>query len=122
LEVCGCARLDYPHVRISIKNDSIFSQETRRYPRLVYPVVTKKTANLVTFYAHGPAAFGTGVSQGPLFRILANATVLLQLGIGVVLLVIPRLLRRLESVLVADIERNLPQKDNPNNIIICFLR
>jgi hypothetical protein len=121
LEVCGSSRLDYPHVRIYVRNDSIFSQEARRYPRLIHPFDTKKAANFVTFDANGPTAFGAVASQWSLLPILSNPMTVLQLAIGVALLGIPRLLARLESTLVAEIEGELLQKDNPNKILTCLL-
>jgi hypothetical protein len=113
LEICGSTHFDYRHVLLSITNGTPsigmnLSGQERRIAR------GAQENDSLGFHAFARTRFGDGTSTTSIVRILTNPLDLLQVCLVVFLVGIPRLLERLESIVLAEMKRNAPRTDDAN--------
>jgi hypothetical protein len=113
LEVCGSTHFDYRHVRLSITNGTISIGMNSSVQRRSLAGGAGGNDSL-EFHAFARTRFGDSTSTTSLVRILTNPLDWLQVCLVVFLVGIPRLLGRLESIVLAEMKRNAPRMDDAN--------
>jgi hypothetical protein len=113
LEVCGSTRFDYRHVRLSISNGalSIGMNSSGQEQRIARGA---QETDSLEFHAFARTRFGDGTSTTSIVRILTNPLDLLQVCLVVFLVGIPRLLERLESIVLSEMKRHAARTDDAN--------